>query len=71
MAALRDIKRYQKSTELLIPKLPFRRLLKEVTYNLPTFNAEFMRSIRFTASAVEALQEVVESVLVSEFESKL
>ena len=71
MAALRDIKRYQKSTELLIPKLPFRRLLKEVTYNLPTFNTEFMRSIWFTASAVKALQEVVESVLVSEFESKL
>lgn len=36
--ALREIRRYQKTTELLIRKLPFQRLVREVAqeYKVPT-----------------------------------
>ena len=36
VAALREIKKYQTSTELLIKKNPFLRLLKEVTQEIKT-----------------------------------
>ena len=34
--ALREIRRYQKSTELLIRKLPFQRLVREIAQDLKT-----------------------------------
>lgn len=55
--ALREIRRYQKSTDLLIRKLPFQRVVREVTQDL---GAE----MRFQASALAALQEAAESYLV-------
>ena len=61
--ALRQIRKYQKSTELLIRKLPFQRLVKEVVRNL--FNNE---SYRFQSTAILALQEASESFLVGMFE---
>ena len=61
--ALRQIRKYQKSTELLIRKLPFQRLVKEVVRNL--FNNE---SYRFQSTAILALQEASESFLVDMFE---
>ena len=61
--ALRQIRKYQKSTELLIRKLPFQRLVKEVVRELfPTAN------YRFQSTAVLALQEASESFLVSMFD---
>lgn len=59
--ALREIRRYQKSTELLIRKLPFQRLVKEVAQ-------DFNSNLRFQSSAIGALQEAVEAYLVSLFE---
>ena len=59
--ALREIRRYQKSTDLLIRKLPFQRLVREIAQNIKT-------DIRFQASAVLALQESAESYLVGVFE---
>ena len=59
--ALREIRKYQKSTELLIRKLPFRRLVREVAQ-------EYKSDLRFQSSAVVALQEASESYLVSLFE---
>ena len=59
--ALREIRRYQKSTELLIRKLPFQRLVREIAQ-------DFKTDLRFQASAVMALQEAAESYLVSLFE---
>lgn len=59
--ALREIRRYQKSTELLIRKLPFQRLVKEIA-------AEFKAELRFQSSAVLALQEASEAYLVGLFE---
>src|ERR1700722_11471851 len=49
--ALREIRRYQKSTELLIRKLPFQRLVREIAQ-------DFKTDLRFQSSAIGALQEV-------------
>uniref|UniRef100_A0A672KDR2 Histone H3 n=1 Tax=Sinocyclocheilus grahami TaxID=75366 RepID=A0A672KDR2_SINGR len=45
--ALREIRRYQKSTELLIRKLPFQRLVREIAQ-------DFKTDLRFQSSAVMA-----------------
>jgi len=59
--ALREIRRFQKSTELLIRKLPFQRLVREIA-------SEFKNDLRFQSSAVLALQEAAESYMVGLFE---
>lgn len=59
--ALREIRRYQKSTELLIRKLPFQRLVREIAQ-------DFKTDLRFQGSAVMALQEASEAYLVGLFE---
>ena len=51
--ALREIRKYQKSTELLIRKLPFQRLVREIAQ-------DFKTDLRFQSSAVLALQEAAE-----------
>ena len=48
--ALREIRRYQKSTELLIRRLPFQRLVREITQGLSKLD------YRFKAAALGALQ---------------
>jgi len=59
--ALREIRKYQKSTELLIRKLPFQRLVREIAQ-------DFKSDLRFQSSAIGALQEASEAYLVSLFE---
>ena len=59
--ALREIRKYQKSTDLLIRKLPFQRLVREIA-------SEFKNDLRFQSSAVLALQEATEAYLVGLFE---
>lgn len=59
--ALREIRRYQKSTDLLIRKLPFQRLVREIAQ-------DFKNDLRFQGAAILALQEASESYLVSLFE---
>ncbi|TPX33523.1 hypothetical protein SmJEL517_g03622 [Synchytrium microbalum] len=59
--ALREIRRYQKSTELLIRKLPFQRLVREIAQ-------DFKTDLRFQSSAIGALQEAAEAYLVGLFE---
>lgn len=59
--ALREIRRYQKSTELLIRKLPFQRLVREIAQ-------ETKSDLRFQSTAIAALQEAAEAYLVSLFE---
>ncbi|XP_055681876.1 uncharacterized protein LOC129789249 [Lutzomyia longipalpis] len=61
VVALREIRRYQKSTELLIPKLPFQRLVREVAQNLKV-------NVGFQSAAIATLQEASESYLVGLFE---
>ncbi|EGB03522.1 hypothetical protein AURANDRAFT_33922 [Aureococcus anophagefferens] len=55
--ALREIRRYQKSTELLVRKLPFQRLVREIAQ-------DFKTDLRFQGSAVLALQEAADAYLV-------
>ena len=59
--ALRQIRRYQKSTELLINKLPFYRLVREIVQS-------FGMNYRVTPGTVNALQEAAEAYLVGLFE---
>nr|prf histone H3(1) [Tetrahymena pyriformis] len=59
--ALREIRKYQKSTDLLIRKLPFQRLVRDIAH-------EFKAELRFQSSAVLALQEAAEAYLVGLFE---
>ena len=59
--ALREIRRYQKSTDLLIRKAPFQRLVREVAQ-------DFAKDLRFQHTGVLALQEASEAYLVGLFE---
>ena len=59
--ALREIRKYQKSTDLLIRKLPFQRLVREIAQ-------DYKSDLRFQSAAVSALQEASESYLVGLFE---
>jgi histone H3 len=60
--ALREIRKYQKSTDLLLRKLPFQRLVREITQEFNTNN------LRFQGTALLALQEAAEDYLVHLFE---
>jgi hypothetical protein len=51
--ALREIRRYQNSTELLVRKLPFQRLVREIALQVPGGKDK-----RFQVAALEALQIV-------------
>ena len=60
--ALRDIVKYQKSTELLIRKIPFQRLVREIVYKLKD------KDYKFQSTALLALQEAAEAFLVNMFD---
>jgi len=62
MVALREIRRYQKSTDLLIRKRPFQRLVREIVEDQRGFE-----SYRFQSAAIGAVQEAAEDFLVSLF----
>ena len=59
--ALREIRQYQKSTELLIRRTPFQRLVREIAQ-------DFKSDLKFQSTAVLALQEAAEAYLVGLFE---
>jgi histone H3 len=59
--ALREIRKFQKSTDLLIPKLPFQRLVREIS-------TDFKTDLKFQSQAILALQEAAEAFLVGLFE---
>ncbi|PQM43551.1 hypothetical protein VC83_09680 [Pseudogymnoascus destructans] len=62
--ALRDIRRQQLDTRLIIPKLSFQRLVREIAQ-------DFKSNLRFQQSAILALQEAAECFLIREFESMI
>ncbi|KAI8853359.1 histone-fold-containing protein [Chytridium lagenaria] len=67
--ALREIRRYQKSTDLLLRKLPFGRLVREVTQEIVGLeNFDSTTSLRWQSHAILALQEAAESFMVHLFE---
>ena len=59
--ALREIRKYQKSTELLIRKMPFQRLVREIA-------SDYKSDLRFQQSSILALQEATEAYMVGLFE---
>ena len=59
--ALHEIRHYQKSSALLIRKLPFQRLVREIAQ-------DFKSDLRFQAVAILCLQEVAKVYLVRLFE---
>ena len=59
--ALRQIRRYQKSTDLLIRKIPFQRLVKEISQELKP-------GLRFQSTALLALQVATEDYIVNMFD---
>ncbi len=54
--ALREIRKFQKSTDLLIRRIPFQRLAREIAQDIK-------EDVRFTSSALLALQEASEDSL--------
>lgn len=65
--ALREIRRFQRTTNLLLPKLPFSRLVRQIVddHYTPPGVARF----RWQSKAIEALQEAAEAHLVHLFEN--
>ncbi|KAA1468529.1 histone-fold-containing protein [Dentipellis sp. KUC8613] len=61
VVALREIRKYQKTSDLLIRKVPFQRLVREIAQ-------DFRGDVRFQSSALLALQEASEAFLVTLFE---
>ncbi|KAJ3023309.1 centromeric DNA-binding histone H3-like protein cse4 [Thoreauomyces humboldtii] len=66
--ALREIRKYQKSTDLLLRKLPFARLVKEVSADLSTLEYAGGQPPRWQSTAIMALQEAAEAFMVHLFE---
>ncbi|KAK0191076.1 histone H3 [Armillaria mellea] len=68
--ALREIRKYQKSTDLLIRKLPFSRLVREIALDMTTdLNDNYdTGQLRWQTTALLALQEATEAFLVHLFE---
>lgn len=54
--ALREIRKYQKSTDNVIPTAPFQRLVREIAQ-------EHMSGVRFSVNAIKALQSISEATL--------
>lgn len=63
--ALREIRKLQKSTDLIMPKRPFQRLLHEIGDEYPVSREGQETPPRFTASAVMATQEMLEAYIIS------
>ena len=59
--ALREIRQYQKSTDLLIRRAPFQRIVQEIVRS-------FRNDLRIQAAAIKGLQEAAEAYLVGLFE---
>ena len=66
--ALKQIRQYQKSTELLIRKLPFQRLVREIASDSEVIRLPLCSKVRFQSAAIMALQEATEAYLVGLFE---
>ena len=60
-AALKDIRHFQKTTALLIRRLPFQRLVREIAQDYKT-------DLRFQSAAILCLQEAAEAYLVRLFD---
>ncbi|KAK2855579.1 histone H3-like centromeric protein hH3v [Arthroderma sp. PD_2] len=64
--ALKEIRRYQKSWDLLLLKLPFARLVREIAMDL--LPSDVGQELRWQSQAIQALQEAAEAFLIHLFE---
>ncbi|CCC12058.1 hypothetical protein SMACR_02279 [Sordaria macrospora] len=62
--ALKEIRNYQRTTDLLVAKLPFARLVREIAMQFRPMDEE----MRWQSQAILALQEAAEAFLVHLFE---
>ena len=71
LVALREIRRYQKSTECLIERSPFKKLIREISQEYcicPQGPETPSLQVRFQSTAIAALQEAAENFIVGLFE---
>ena len=71
MVALREIRKYQKSTECLIKRSPFQKLIREISQQYrvcPNGPGTPSIQVRFQSTAIAALQEAAENFIVGLFE---
>ena len=71
LLALREIRRYQQSTECLIKRTPFNKLIKEISQQYrvcPYCPGMPSVQVRFQSTALAALQEAAENFIVGLFE---
>ena len=59
--AIREIKQYQRSTNLLLRKLPFQRVVRSIA-------KKYKADVRFQVSALDAIQEAAEAYLLNLFQ---
>jgi histone H3 len=59
--AIMEIRKYQKTSDLLLRKLPFQRLVREIA-------GDFHNDLKFQSQALLALQEASEAYMVNLFE---
>lgn len=59
--ALREVKRYQKTTDMMLPRAPFQRLVRSIAMDMD-------HTMRFQSQALHALQEASEAYIVGVFE---
>ncbi|KAG8854488.1 centromeric DNA-binding histone H3-like protein cse4 [Serendipita sp. 411] len=71
MLALKEIRSFQRSTDLLLAKLPFTRVVREISMEMMTGNGNYdagNAALRWQTSALLALQEAAEAYLIHLFE---
>ena len=71
MVALREIRRYQKSTKCLIKRSPFQKLIREISQEYrvcPDGPGTLSIQVKFQSTAIAALQEAAENFIVGLFE---
>lgn len=64
MVALKEIRRYQKSTENVVRKAPFQRMVRDIT-------SKIRDDMRYQAQCLSALHEAFENHIVGLFEDGL
>ena len=70
MVALREIRRYQKSTECLIKRSPFQKLIREISQEYrvcPEGPGTLSIQVRFQSTATATLHKAAENFIVGLF----
>eukprot|EP01116_Phalansterium_solitarium_P003605 TRINITY_DN14419_c0_g1_i1.p2 TRINITY_DN14419_c0_g1~~TRINITY_DN14419_c0_g1_i1.p2 ORF type:complete len:139 (-),score=7.80 TRINITY_DN14419_c0_g1_i1:218-634(-) len=69
--ALKEIRKYQSTTENLIRFAPFSRLVREIAQDYTGADTVFNGQLRFHVDAMKAIQEATEAYMVGLFEDTL